>query len=264
MMQCRNLCENKYSNYFVEGIQGSGKTTMVAKLSKEYPDYKVYREGDYSPVELAWCALVNESQYSMIKEKYSAIADEIADKTVTEGDKKIILYTQIITDISGFHKELEQYEIYNGNKNRQEFEEIVLNRFAAWNGNGEIFECSLFQNIIENMILFFEMSDDSIVSFYKKLKTTLLGKEYEIIYLDVDNIRKTEEVIKKERSDEKGVELWFPLMLSYLEKSPYGVNHDLKGMDGLVEHLTHRVKLEKRILSEVFTDHYRIVQRSLI
>ena len=47
-------------NYFVEGIQGAGKSTMDGKLAKEYPDYTVFREGDYSPVELAWCAYVEK------------------------------------------------------------------------------------------------------------------------------------------------------------------------------------------------------------
>ena len=48
-------------NYFVEGIQGAGKTTMVKKLKEKYPDYQVFCEGDYSPVELAWCAVCRYS-----------------------------------------------------------------------------------------------------------------------------------------------------------------------------------------------------------
>ena len=42
--------------YFIEGLQGAGKTTLAANLSEKYPRHKVFREGDYSPVELAWCA----------------------------------------------------------------------------------------------------------------------------------------------------------------------------------------------------------------
>ena len=47
-------------NYFIEGIQGAGKSTLVGKLSEMKPDHKVFREGDYNPVELAWCAYVRE------------------------------------------------------------------------------------------------------------------------------------------------------------------------------------------------------------
>ena len=47
-------------NYFVEGLQGSGKSTLVQRLSELNPDCTAVREGDYSPVELAWCAYMNE------------------------------------------------------------------------------------------------------------------------------------------------------------------------------------------------------------
>ena len=42
-------------NYFIEGIQGAGKSTLVGKLSEMKPDHKVFCEGDYNPVELACC-----------------------------------------------------------------------------------------------------------------------------------------------------------------------------------------------------------------
>ena len=42
-------------NYFIEGLQGAGKSTLVQKLSAHLPEHTVFREGDYSPVELAWC-----------------------------------------------------------------------------------------------------------------------------------------------------------------------------------------------------------------
>ena len=49
-------------NYFIEGLQGSGKSTLVEKLSKKYPACTAFREGDYSPIELAWCAYVTKEK----------------------------------------------------------------------------------------------------------------------------------------------------------------------------------------------------------
>ena len=40
--------------YLVEGIQGSGKSTLVKFLSEKCHDHEVLEEGDYSPIELAW------------------------------------------------------------------------------------------------------------------------------------------------------------------------------------------------------------------
>lgn len=73
-------------NYFVEGLQGAGKSTMVKLLSDELPEYELFREGDYSPVELAWCAYVAENQYRNILAKYPALENEISGKTIVEGD----------------------------------------------------------------------------------------------------------------------------------------------------------------------------------
>ena len=95
-------------NYFIEGLQGAGKTTLVQQLSGKLSDHKVFHEGDYSPVELAWCAYVTENQYNRILMDYPSLNAEIKEKTVTEGEHKIICYTQIITDVPGFHQDLER------------------------------------------------------------------------------------------------------------------------------------------------------------
>lgn len=240
--------------YFVEGLQGSGKSTLVQKLAERSPDFSVFREGDYSPVELAWCAYLEKEKYELVLDKYADIKKEIEEKAVAENGCYVVPYTQILTDISGFHKDLEQYEIYNGRRSRDIFEEIVLSRFAAWNGEKQIFECSIFQNIVEDMLLFAEASDEDIIDFYKRVKEVLKGKAYKIIYLETENIRESIEIIKKERSDEQGEEIWFPLMLSYFEESPYAKTNGLFGPEGLIKHLIRRQALELRVCKEIFAE----------
>ena len=277
-------------NYFIEGVQGAGKSTLAGRLAKELPDCHVFREGDYNPVELAWCSYLTKEQYDAVLEKYARIADEIKEKTTVERvfapdrasagnavesgmektvkwsgdrtaeDRYVLTYTRILTDIPGFHKDLEQYEIYNGRISKEEFEQVILSRFAKWKGDKQIFECSIFQNIIENQILFYEMTDDEIVAFYKKLAGTIQVENYKILYLNVQWVAGALEVIRKERVDADGNEMWFPLMLGFLEDCPYGKKHGLKGFDGLVAHLEHRRNLELRILREVFPEHAVILQ----
>ena len=107
------------------------------------------------------------------------------------------------------------------------------------------------------------MSDEQIIEFYKKVAKTLEGKSYRLVYLQVDDIRATEEVIRKERSDAQGNELWFPLMIRYIEESPYGKRNHLIGMDGLVSHLEHRIALEKTIIDKLFAGCTTIRERKI-
>lgn len=244
----------KRTNYFIEGLQGAGKSAFVQRLSEYLPDYKVFHEGDYLPVELAWCAYVTEEQYQEILREYPSISEEIRAKTVTEGEKEVICYTQILTGIPDFHKNLEKFEIYNGNWRREDFEKVIFERFRKWDGEGQIFECSVFQNIIENQMLNLMMSDEEIMDFYRRLRRITDDKSFKIIYLDVENILSAIDVIRKERSDDVGNELWFPLMLRHLEESPYGKQYALTGLEGLVTHLEQRRNLERRIIKEIFQE----------
>lgn len=249
----------KKLNYFVEGLQGAGKTTLVQRLSEMLDGYQVFREGDFSPLELAWCAYVTKEQYRDILQKYPLLTEAMKDKTVTEGAHKIICYTQIITDIPNFHKDMEQYEIYNGNLDKQSFEAVVIERFGRWDGQGQIFECSIFQNIIENQILYFMMTDDEILDFYRKLKRVLDDKLYKILYLTVEDIPTAIDVIRKERTDDTGNELWFPMMVRFLEESPYGRKYSLLGREGLLAHLERRKALEHRIMEEIFKENSVVI-----
>lgn len=155
---------------------------------------------------------------------------------------------------------MEQYEIYNGNLSEKTFENVVLSRYEKWNGEREIFECAIFQNIMENMMLYLQMENEKILEFYRRLHDVVGKKKLTIMYLDVEDIRSSIEVIKKERSDVNGVELWFPMMVRYVEASPYGQKHGLLGMEGLLTHLERRKALEHRIIYEVFSKETQILK----
>ena len=83
-------------NIFVEGIQGSGKSTLINNIVKFNPELHVCREGDYSPIELAWCALMSKKEYEAVLGKYNSIRDEIIKNTyrtlMTRGMKGCYVY----------------------------------------------------------------------------------------------------------------------------------------------------------------------------
>ena len=247
-------------NFFVEGLQGSGKSTLVRKLSGKHPDHHVFLEGDYSPVELAWCAYTSGDEYSAILEKYHSIENEIKPKSHKEDGHVIICYTQIITDTPGFYKDLERYEIYNNRVSREDFKKIILTRYAKWNTDGNIFECSLFQNIVEDMILFQNASDEEIIAFYIEIRKALGERDYHIVYLMSEDIRSNIDLIRKERSDDQGIEMWYPLMLKYFDESPFARKNGLSGGEDMLMHFANRQELELKICKEVFPDRHTILK----
>ena len=246
-------------NIFIEGIQGMGKSTLVNQIYKEKPSLHVCREGDYSPIDLAWCTWLTKEEYEAVLNKYAEIRSEIEKYTVEENGHFVVAYTKIITDIPNFHKDLENYEIYNGRKNFEEWKEIVFSRFKQFRGTGYLFECAFFQNIMEDLILFHECSDEEIIDFYRQLFALLNKDSFQLLYLYSENVEEVLQEVKKERSDNAGNEMWYPLMMNYLKESPYGKKHGYEGFDDMVAHFRHRQSLEMRVIEEVLGECARIL-----
>jgi hypothetical protein len=113
---------------------------------------------------------------------------------------------------------------------------------------------------VENFILYSEMPEEKILEFYKRLKQVLSGREYKIVYLDVEDVAEGIDIIRKERVDGNGNEMWFPLMMEYLKQSPRGLHQGWKDFDDLVGHLEHRKSVELRILRDIFPEHALILR----
>lgn len=247
------------TNIFVEGIQGMGKSTLINGISKLLPKLHVCREGDYSPVDLAWCAWMSEVDYKAILLKYPEVESEILKNTMKEQEYYIVTYTKIKTEVLGFYKDLECYEIYNGRKSLSELKEIIFNWFRNFTETGYLFECAFFQNIVEDMILFHVLSDEEIIEFYRELFLLLDRKNFLLLYLYSDRLEENLQIIQRERCDEEGNEVWYQLMLDYIIKSPYGKKHGYSGEKDLINHLKHRQELELSIIKEVLGEHALIL-----
>ena len=89
-------------NIFVEGIQGMGKSTLVNSISAAVPELVVCREGDYSPVDLAWCTWMSREEYEDVLKRYQAVREEIIKNTVQEREHFVIAYTKFCLSVLFF------------------------------------------------------------------------------------------------------------------------------------------------------------------
>lgn len=249
------------NHIFIEGLQGSGKSTLLRNLSQKFPEYKAYYEGDISPVELAWCSYMTETQYEEALHKYPHVEQEIKQWTLLEGDRYIVAYTRILADMREFYEWMENFEIYNARVPFEQFHDIIMNRYRVLKPDSKnLFECSFFQNSMEDMMLYYQLQEQDIVDFYREAYEILKPKGFQMLYLQSGNIRDNILQIKKERSDENGVELWYPLMLKYLQESPYGKAHGFDGLDDMIAHFERRIAIEERIIREVLKEDCTVLK----
>ena len=238
-------------NVFVEGIQGAGKSTLVDCLSKALPQLCVYREGDYSPVDLAWCAWMTPGEHAAMLNRFPALKEDILRLTTQEGSHLVTAYTKIRTDDSSVYRTFEDYEIYNGRKTLEELKEIIFARYEAYLGTDALFECAFFQNIIEELMLYHQLSDDEIVAFYRELFGRVKREDFLLLYLYSDHLQENIAAIRRERCDAQGREIWYEMLLSFFTNCPYGKAHGYAGFDDIINHLCRRQQLEMRIIREV-------------
>ena len=69
-------------------------------------------------------------------------------------------------------------------------------------------------------MLYHLLSDEEILSFYEKLFWGMNREDFLLLYLCSDRTKECIEVIRKERCDNQGNELWYPLMREYFVNSP--------------------------------------------
>lgn len=238
-------------NYFVEGIPGSGKTTLLHKLEEKLLGYSFFYEGDYSPIELAWNAYLSKDDYSLVLSSFPELKDSIMAKTVKEGNFYILAYTKVKTKDTRFYKYCENHEIYSGRKQTQEFIDIVLRRYRNLSNNN-VFECSFFQNIIDELILYKEFSLEEILDFYAKLIDLIDLSNFRLIRLIPKSVNDSIEIIRKERVNKSGEEVWFQMMNTYVKNSPYGKNHP--NID-VVTYFELRLKVESRIIERYLKEY---------
>lgn len=251
-----------HSLIFLEGIPGSGKSTLLQFLSERFPSVPAYREGDLSPIELAWCSELSIPAYETLRSRYPALDAEIRAHSRQEGERMHVAYTQIRTDDPAFYAEWEQHEIYSGRRDPAEFRDILLRRYQTYAEEQRraftpaIFECSLFQNSIEEWMLHICPPEEEIFRFYREVFSRFAGVPLTLIRLIPQDMARSIDAICRERVNEQGEEIWYQMMMDYLNGSAYGRRHPFRTREDLLAHFRRRTDLERRIIADCFPGKY--------
>ena len=245
----------------VEGIPGSGKTTIAKKIEKFLAEKNIpaecFVEGELHPADLAWLSYLTCEEYNDLIIKYPLHKDLLENNSIIDEDYALIAYTRL-----GFHPDqnplmsyLQTKEIFDGKLSIQDFLNINLKRWrkfcqkAVSEDKVYIFECAFLQNHINELIAINDVEDDFLLEYFKKLECTVEQLNPALIYLEQADINKTIDHIAKERvsEDKKAMPDW----IDYVEKSKYGKKHDINGFDGVIKYFEKRVEAEKKIIKHL-------------
>jgi len=236
----------------VEGIPGSGKSTMAQRIADFYADRgftaNVYREGGFHPADLAWNACIPVERLECVLAPYRSFREEIDQHTHREDDYAIISYTQVKTDHSAFFKDMEAHEVYDHRVPLDVFSALHRKRWSAFCEQAKqkqeltVFECAFLQNHVTELMYIHLIGDEAIKAHCQALLQTVAELSPFLIYLSQPSIRDTIERAAKQRGD------WMEGFIHYAQNSPYGKLHGLTGWDAAIRCLEERKRIELEVI----------------
>ncbi|WP_175988153.1 hypothetical protein [Bacillus sp. Marseille-Q1617] len=251
---------------FVEGIPGAGKTSTVQMISGVLKDkglpVKAYIEGDPDqPADYEGVALLSKEELSSIKKSNSESAKGLqfyCERT----EYGVLVHYAKMAESNRFPEdiinEISRYDIYN--KEPEMYTALIKSKWEQFSGilagtdAVYILDCCLLQNPTTFLSARNDLQEDFIEGFVRDLLDEVKKFRPLVIYLEPNDIRKALKHVMSERSGQ-----WFNFVRDYYTTQAYGKNHDLKNdFNGVISYLTHRVKLEKSILTKANVDWIHI------
>jgi len=257
--------------YLIEGLPGSGKTTLSRRLSA-YLDtkniqHKLFNEGDLHPVDLAWTAIFNESDYKKLLSKFDSIKADILNHSKNVDDTYYVAYTKVGVneDTKDFYTYCKAYEIYRTD-DLDHFFEAHLNlwhKFLKAYSNDQssyIFECIFLQNHINELILKHDLNQEEMINYFQKFSDMFKDFEVKLFYINqIDVLSSIQKITDERRTDNKALyKDWIDLVIEYFEQIKYGKKKGYIGFEGAIKYFMDRKVLELEIIKHLKMDTYVI------
>ncbi len=244
----------------IEGIPGSGKTTLASKAADYLAARKrtlFYEEGASHPADLAWCACIPKERFQSVVDRFPDYEKRMTEHMYQEGDYYIVPYTRFSIEDPEFYQCMESFEVYDNRVSPEVFVDLHLNKWINFGKEKAsvdeyiIFECAFLQNHINELLLFHNKSKEEIKEYLMRLISTVKVLDPILIYLNQTDIKETIRRVSEVRVNEQGEQVWRDRVVEYIEKAPFGQLHALKGFSGMVQYFEMRKTLELEILEKL-------------
>jgi len=245
----------------VEGIPGSGKSTMAQKVSNELSNLGIWHglvtEGMVHPANLDAYAILTETQLEDYIHNFPD-KEEIIRREAEIFTAQYLLKKQPSWDVDGLAaKYLNPYSIWDQG---MDFERFTSLQFLRWQqfiykcqieSKVYVFDCAFLQDHITEMMLFYDVEEKQLLQYFKKLDKIIRRVNPYLIYLQQADVETTLRRVAKERVDEQGNPVWMEGISGFISQSLYGKTYGLSGFDGLLQFYRRRKELDLFILKNL-------------
>ncbi len=247
----------------IEGIPGSGKTTMskllYEALKSEGIKVEHFSEGDVHPADLSWQSILEVDTFEKLLLKYEAYKEILLKHSLIENGLVFTAYTQLgLEQNTDLYQYLKDHEIYSIGADQETFKEAHLTRWQHFvrHANPEtvyIFECVLLQNHVTQLILEYEASEEDIKAYLDDFIKVIHDLSPIIHYLSPKSVNEAIRHVAKERRPEHQdrQNVWIDRVVDDVSKTPYGRRHGLNDIEGFIQFTSHRQSIEKRLLKKL-------------
>lgn len=257
--------------HFVEGIFGAGKTTYAERLYNYYirrkREAEIFYEHDVkNTIDFTRKALLTEKEFGIFvreckacfdnSEIYDAYCNEIYFRTEQFLNFRLLSYAELpIPNMALYNLlcKLQKREICNGLVPCEQYAYYIKRKWQQWEckvikSKEYIYEGALFQNILIDLLAFYNLNDEEVIAFYEDMFTILRKMEVEVIFIYVDNIEKNLLKINRERKANEFT--WLETLDHWMEQTSYRVEKEVSGIEKVVFFCEEIQRLSELLLKE--------------
>ncbi|MCR8671306.1 hypothetical protein [Agrococcus sp. HG114] len=241
---------------FVEGIPGSGKTTLAAGLADALSasgwPAEHWSEGRTDhPVDFEQVAVLTDEQRAALELRMPQHRELLDGAFVAEGDAWLLRIADHPHLPSELVEALRRFDSYDGDVSPEVHRRVLT---ESWRRFGsaplpervQVWECVLIQNPVCALVARFDQPFDALAEHVRGLVDAVREHRPALIYLDPGD---PEDVLRRaaaERSAE-----WLGAVIEYHTRQGLGLRREWSGFDGYVEFMRHRRQLELALLPQL-------------
>ncbi|WP_047982901.1 P-loop NTPase family protein [Ornithinibacillus californiensis] len=251
----------------IEGLPGFGKSTTAKlvydSLVEMNVDAELYLEGDLNhPADYDSVACFTKEEYERLLLQHGDLENTIKNHiTVKDGeyllpygkmkyDSGIVLPDALLTSV--FERDIYELPL---DKNI----ELITKKWAdfarqAFQGNKVyIFECCFIQNPVTIGMVKYNATREKVIDYVLELEEIIEKLHPTVIYVEQDDLDYSFKKAIRERPKE-----WYEGFVEYYTKQGFGKEQKYEGLEGTINVLRERHKLETEIFNKLNINKFKV------